>query len=51
MRYDAAAIAAAELQFREGIWGAAPQDAIEELEIRKRWYGPVLATPVGVHPF
>ena len=44
MRYDAAAIAAAELQFREGIWGAAPQDAIEELEIRKRWYGPVLAT-------
>jgi GNAT superfamily N-acetyltransferase len=44
MRYDAAAIAAAELHFREGIWGAAPSDAIEELEIRKRWYGPVLAT-------
>jgi len=44
MRYDAAAIAAAELHFREGIWGAAPQDAVDELEIRKRWYGPVLAT-------
>jgi hypothetical protein len=44
MGYDAAAIAAAELQFREGIWGAAPQDAIDELEIRKRWFGPVLAT-------
>lgn len=44
MRYDAAAIAAAELHFREGIWGAAPRDAIEELEIKKRWYGPVLAT-------
>jgi GNAT superfamily N-acetyltransferase len=44
MRYDAAAIAAAELHFREGIWGAAPLDAIEELEIRKQWFGPVLAT-------
>ena len=44
MRYDAAAIAAAELHFREGIWGAAPRDAVDELEIRKRWYGPVLAT-------
>lgn len=44
MRYDAAAIAAAELQFREGIWGAAPQDAVDELEIRKQWFGPVLAT-------
>lgn len=44
MGYDAAAIAAAELHFREGIWGAAPQDAIDELEIRKRWFGPVLAT-------
>jgi ribosomal protein S18 acetylase RimI-like enzyme len=44
MRYDAAAIAAAELHFREGIWGAAPGDAIDELEIRKRWFGPILAT-------
>ncbi len=44
MQYDPAAIAAAELHFREGIWGAAPQDAIDELEIRKRWFGPVLAT-------
>jgi hypothetical protein len=44
MEYDAAAIATAELRFREGIWGAAPQDAIDELEIRKRWFGPVLAT-------
>jgi len=44
MRYDAAAIAAAELHFREGIWGAAPRDAIDELEIIKRWFGPVLAT-------
>jgi GNAT superfamily N-acetyltransferase len=44
MRYDAAAVAAAELHFREGIWSAAPKDAVEELEIRKRWFGPVLAT-------
>lgn len=44
MQYDSAAIAAAELHFREGIWGAAPHDAIDELEIRKRWFGPVLAT-------
>lgn len=44
MRYDAAAIAAAELHFREGIWSAAPRDAVDELEIRKRWFGPVLAT-------
>ena len=44
MQYDPAAIAAAEFHFREGIWGAAPQDAIDELEIRKRWFGPVLAT-------
>jgi GNAT superfamily N-acetyltransferase len=44
MRYDAAALAAAELEFREGIWSAAPRDAIEELEIRKRRFGPVLAT-------
>ncbi len=44
MRYDAGSIAAAELHFREGIWSAAPQDAVEELEIRKRWFGPVLAT-------
>lgn len=50
MQYDAAAIAAAELQFREGIWGAAPHDAVEELEIRKRWFGPVLATTCGGLP-
>lgn len=50
MRYDAAAIAAAELHFREGIWGAAPRDAIEELEILKRWFGPVFATTCGGLP-
>jgi hypothetical protein len=44
MRYDAAAIAAAELRFREGIWSAAPSDAVDELEIRKQWCGPILAT-------
>lgn len=44
MRYDAAAIAAAELRFREGIWSAAPRDAVDELEIRKQWFGPILAT-------
>lgn len=44
MRYDSAAVAAAELQFREGIWRAAPGDAVDELEIRKRWFGPILAT-------
>lgn len=44
MGYDAAAIAAAELRFREGIWSAAPHDAVDELEIRKQWFGPILAT-------
>ncbi|MBS1878926.1 MAG: hypothetical protein JST31_05400 [Actinobacteria bacterium] len=44
MGYDAGALAVAELRFREGIWDAAPSDAIEELEIRKRWFGPVFAT-------
>jgi hypothetical protein len=42
--YDGAAIAAAELSFREGIWSAAPHDAVDELEIRKQWFGPILAT-------
>lgn len=50
MRYDAAAVAAAELHFREGIWSAAPRDAVDELEIRKRWFGPVFATTCGGLP-
>jgi hypothetical protein len=50
MRYDAAALAKAELHFREGIWRAAPTDAVDELEIRKRWFGPVLATVCGGLP-
>jgi hypothetical protein len=44
MRYDAAAIARIERRFREGIWSTAPEDAVEEEQIRKRWFGPILAT-------
>lgn len=39
-----AAVAVAELRFREGIWSTAPRDAVEEMGIGKRWFGPVLAT-------
>lgn len=44
MHDEAAVLTAAEFHFREGIWGAAPGDAVEELMIRKRRFGPVLAT-------
>jgi hypothetical protein len=44
MRYDAAAIARAERCFRDDIWSTAPADAVEEQEIRKRWFGPILVT-------
>jgi GNAT superfamily N-acetyltransferase len=49
-RYDGAAIAAAELRFREDLWRAAPKDAVEEAEVRHRRFGPVLATVFGDLP-
>jgi GNAT superfamily N-acetyltransferase len=48
--YDGAAIAAAELRFREDLWRSAPQDAVEEAEIRHRRFGPILATVFGDLP-
>jgi GNAT superfamily N-acetyltransferase len=48
--YDGAAIAAAELRFREDLWRAAPKDAVEEAEVRHRRFGPVLATVFGDLP-
>jgi GNAT superfamily N-acetyltransferase len=48
--YDAAAIAAAELRFREDLWRSAPKDAVEEAEIRHRRFGPILATVFGDLP-
>jgi GNAT superfamily N-acetyltransferase len=48
--YDAAALAGAELQFREDLWRSAPIDAVEEAEVRHRRFGPVLATVFGDLP-
>jgi GNAT superfamily N-acetyltransferase len=48
--YDGSAIAAAELRFREDLWRTAPSDAIEEAEVRRRWFGPILATVFGDLP-
>jgi GNAT superfamily N-acetyltransferase len=48
--YDGAAIAAAELRFREDLWRSAPKDAVEEAEVRHRRFGPVLATVFGDLP-
>lgn len=48
--YDAAAIAAAELRFREDLWRSAPKDAVEEAEVRHRRFGPILATVFGDLP-
>jgi hypothetical protein len=49
-RYDGAAIAAAELRFREDLWRSAPKDAVEEAQIRHRRFGPILATVFGDLP-
>jgi len=48
--YDGAAIAAAELRFREDLWRSAPKDAVEEAEVRHRRFGPLLATVFGDLP-
>lgn len=48
--YDGAGIAAAELRFREDLWRSAPEDAVEEAEIRHRRFGPILATVFGDLP-
>jgi hypothetical protein len=48
--YDGAAIAAAELRFMEDLWRSAPEDAVEEAEIRHRRFGPILATVFGDLP-
>lgn len=48
--YDGSAIAAVELRFREDLWLTAPSDAIEEAEVRRRRFGPILATVFGELP-
>lgn len=48
--YDAAAIAAAELRFREDLWRTAPRDAMEEAIVRCQRFGPLLATVFGDLP-
>lgn len=48
--YDGSAIAAAELRFREDLWRTAPSDAVEEAEVRCRWFGPTFATVFGDIP-
>lgn len=48
--YDGAAIAAAERRFREDLWQAAPDDAVEEAEVRHRRFGPILVTVFGDLP-
>lgn len=48
--YDGAAIAAAEIRFREDLWRSAPMDAVDEAEVRSRRFGPTLATAFGDLP-
>ncbi len=48
--YDGAAIAAAELRFMEDLWRSAPDDAVQEAEIRHRRFGPILTTVFGDLP-
>jgi GNAT superfamily N-acetyltransferase len=48
--YDGSAIAAAELRFREDLWRTAPSDAVAEADVRRRWFGPILATVFGELP-
>jgi hypothetical protein len=50
MSYDGAAIAAAELCFREDLWRTAPRDAVEEAGVRHQRFGPLLATVFGELP-
>jgi GNAT superfamily N-acetyltransferase len=50
MSYDGAAIAAAELCFREDLWRTAPRDAVEEAGVRYQRFGPILATAFGELP-
>jgi GNAT superfamily N-acetyltransferase len=49
--YDGAAIAAAELRFREDLWRSAPSDAIDEAAVEYRRFGPLLATVFGELPY
>ncbi|HVT00214.1 MAG TPA: hypothetical protein VHE08_06835 [Solirubrobacterales bacterium] len=48
--YDGAALAAAELRFREDLWRTAPNDAVKEAGVRRRRFGPLLATVFGELP-
>jgi GNAT superfamily N-acetyltransferase len=50
MSYDGAAIAAAELCFREDLWRTAPRDAVEEAAVHHQRFGPLLATAFGELP-
>ena len=50
MSYDGAALAAAELCFREDLWRTAPRDAVEEAGVRYQRFGPLLATAFGELP-
>jgi hypothetical protein len=47
---DGTAITAAELRFREDMWLTAPIDAVEEAEVKRRRFGPILATVFGDLP-
>jgi GNAT superfamily N-acetyltransferase len=48
--HDGSAIAAAELRLREDLWRTAPIDAVEEAEVKRRRFGPLLATVFGELP-
>jgi GNAT superfamily N-acetyltransferase len=47
---DGTAITAAELRFREDMWLTAPIDAVEEAEVKRCHFGPILATVFGDLP-
>jgi GNAT superfamily N-acetyltransferase len=48
--YDGAAIAMAELRFREDLWRTAPIDAVQEAAVEYCRFGPLLATVFGELP-
>jgi GNAT superfamily N-acetyltransferase len=47
---DGTALTAAELRFREDMWLTAPIDAVEEAEVKRCHFGPILATVFGDLP-
>jgi len=50
MNEDAAGIERAQQRFRRDIWNCAPDDAVQDMDVRSRRFGPVLATAFSALP-